>query len=92
MLNNARPSMIWHLYDYNLDAVGRYFGVKKACVPPHIQCSRDGGSVVAVNSTYPVAGLRAGVQIHNLDWKTLFCAKAPHGACTNVQLEVYCRV
>ena len=26
MLNNAWPSMIWHLYDYYLDAGAGYFG------------------------------------------------------------------
>ncbi len=39
MLNNAWPSMIWHLFDYYLDAGGGYFGVKKACEPLHIQYS-----------------------------------------------------
>ena len=30
MLNNAWPSMIWHLYDYYLRPGGGYFGTKKA--------------------------------------------------------------
>ena len=30
MLNNAWPSMIWHLYDYYLRPGGGYFGAKKA--------------------------------------------------------------
>ncbi len=29
MLNNAWPSMIWHLYDYYLEAGGGYYGTKK---------------------------------------------------------------
>ena len=29
MLNNAWPSVIWHLYDYYLDAGGGYFGTKR---------------------------------------------------------------
>ena len=33
MLNNAWPSMIWHLYDYYLRPGGGYFGTKKACEP-----------------------------------------------------------
>ena len=37
MLNNAWPSMIWHLYDYYLDTGGGYFGAKKACEPLHVQ-------------------------------------------------------
>ncbi len=52
MLNNAWPSMIWHLYDYYLDTGGGYFGTKKACEPLHIQYSYDDRSIVVVNSTY----------------------------------------
>ena len=50
MLNNAWPSMIWHLYDYYLRPGGSYFGAKKGCEPLHIQYSYDDGSVVVVNS------------------------------------------
>ena len=39
MLNNAWPSMIWHLYDYYLRPGGSYFGAKKACEPLHVQYS-----------------------------------------------------
>jgi exo-1,4-beta-D-glucosaminidase len=73
MLNNAWPSMIWHLYDYYLDAGAGYFAVKKACEPIHIQYSYDDQSVVVVNSLYvPAPGLRATVHIHGLDWKELY--------------------
>jgi exo-1,4-beta-D-glucosaminidase len=77
MLNNAWPSMIWHLYDYNLDAGAGYFAAKKACEPLHIQYSYDDRSIVVVNSTYePVGGLHASVHVHNLAWKELFSADA----------------
>ncbi|MGP8252031.1 MAG: glycosyl hydrolase 2 galactose-binding domain-containing protein [Terracidiphilus sp.] len=73
MLNNAWPSMIWHLYDYNLDAGGGYFGTKKACEPLHIQYSYDDRSIVVVNSTYkPATGLVAGVVVRGLKWNELF--------------------
>jgi len=76
MLNNAWPSMIWHLYDYNLDAGSGYFAAKKACEPLHIQYSYDDGSIVVVNSTYlSVAGLHASIHVHNLAWKELFSAE-----------------
>ena len=52
MLNNAWPSMIWHLYDYYLDTGGGYFGTKKALEPIHVQYSYDDHSVYVVNSTY----------------------------------------
>jgi len=50
MLNNAWPSVIWHLYDYYLQPAAGYFGTKKACEPVHIQYSYDDRSVVVVNS------------------------------------------
>jgi exo-1,4-beta-D-glucosaminidase len=76
MLNNAWPSMIWHLYDYYLDAGAGYFAAKKACEPLHIQYSYDDRSIVVVNSTYePVAGVHAGVHVHNLAWKELFASE-----------------
>jgi exo-1,4-beta-D-glucosaminidase len=77
MLNNAWPSMIWHLYDYYLDAGAGYFATKKACEPLHIQYSYDDASVVVVNSTYQsVAGLHATVHVHNLAWKELYSSEA----------------
>jgi exo-1,4-beta-D-glucosaminidase len=76
MLNNAWPSMIWHLYDYYLDSGAGYFAAKKACEPLHIQYSYDDRSIVVVNSTYePVAGLHASVHVHNLAWKELFASE-----------------
>jgi exo-1,4-beta-D-glucosaminidase len=78
MLNNAWPSMIWHLYDYYLDAGAGYFGTKKACEPIHIQYSYDDRSIVVVNSTYErVAGLHASVHVHNVAWKDLYSKEAP---------------
>ncbi len=72
MLNNAWPSMIWHLFDYYLDADAGYFAVKKACEPLHIQYSYDDQSIVVVNSTYHPAQLEATVEVYNLAWKKLY--------------------
>jgi exo-1,4-beta-D-glucosaminidase len=75
MLNNAWPSMIWHLYDYYLDADGGYFGTKKACEPLHVQYSYDDHSIVVVNSTYAAAlGLKASARVYDLKLKPLFSA------------------
>ena len=77
MLNNAWPSMIWHLYDYYLDAGAGYFAAKKACEPLHIQYSYDDRSIVVVNSTYQsAAGLHASVHVHNIDWKELYSSES----------------
>ncbi len=90
MLNNAWPSMIWHLYDYYLDAGGGYFGAKKACEPLHIQYSYDDASIVVVNSTYkPAAGLHASVHVHDLAWKELYSAEAAVNAGADSTLRVF---
>jgi exo-1,4-beta-D-glucosaminidase len=50
MLNNAWPSLIWHLYDYFLRPGGGYFGTRKANEPLHVQYSYDDRSIAVVNS------------------------------------------
>jgi exo-1,4-beta-D-glucosaminidase len=73
MLNNAWPSMIWHLYDYYLDAGGGYYGAKKACEPIHVQYSYDDRSVYVVNSEYkPGSKLEVGVTLYDLNLKQLY--------------------
>ena len=73
MLNNAWPSMIWHLYDYYLDTGGGYYGAKKACEPVHVQYSYDDHSVYVVNSEYRPAGkLQVTVSLYDLHLKQLF--------------------
>jgi exo-1,4-beta-D-glucosaminidase len=73
MLNNAWPSMIWHLYDWYLRPGGSYFGVKRACEPLHVQYSYDDRSVVVVNSYYePFANLKVSAKVYNLDMTERF--------------------
>ena len=68
MLNNAWPSLIWHLYDYYLMPAGGYFGTKKACEPIHVQYSYDDKSVVAVNTTQqPQPKLKLTAQVFDLN-------------------------
>ncbi len=68
MLNNAWPSLIWHLYDYYWRPGGSYFGAKKACEPLHIQYAYDDHSVYVVNSFYhDFKGLKAQVGVYSLD-------------------------
>jgi exo-1,4-beta-D-glucosaminidase len=90
MLNNAWPSMIWHLYDYYLDAGSGYFAAKKACEPLHIQYSYDDLSIVVVNSTYKaVQDLHASVHVHGLDWKELYGAEAAINAGADSSQRVF---
>jgi len=73
MLNNAWPSMIWHMYDWYLRPAGSYFGVKKACEPLHVQYSYDDRSVVVVNSHFqPFADLKVSAKVYNLDMTEKF--------------------
>jgi exo-1,4-beta-D-glucosaminidase len=68
MLNNAWPSLHWHLYDYFLNPAGAYFGAKMANEPVHIQYSYDTRAIVLVNHTLEsVHGLRAVMRVRNLD-------------------------
>ncbi len=73
MLNNAWPSVIWHLYDYYLQPAAGYFGTKKACEPLHIQYSYDDRSVVVVNSVnQDFSGLTAEASMYNFNLRRLF--------------------
>ena len=68
MLNNAWPSLHWHLYDYFMNPAGAYFGAKKANEALHIQYSYDSHDIVLVNHTLDDArGLRADIRVRNLD-------------------------
>jgi exo-1,4-beta-D-glucosaminidase len=68
MLNNAWPSLHWHLYDYFMNPAGAYFGAKKANEPVHIQYSYDTRAILAVNHALtPARGLRALIRVRNLD-------------------------
>lgn len=52
MLNNAWPSLLWHLYNYDLSADGGYYGSKKAMELLHVQYSYDNHAVVVSNLTW----------------------------------------
>jgi exo-1,4-beta-D-glucosaminidase len=76
-LNNAWPSLIWHLYDYFLQPAGGYFGAKKACEPIHVQYSYDDRSVAVVNSTYADAkGLVVTANLYDCRGKEMFSGRA----------------
>jgi len=76
MLNNAWPSMIWHLYDYFLRPGGGYYGTKKACEPLHVQYAYDDGAVVVVNDRQEgVKGLEVTAQVFDLNLVQTFSRK-----------------
>jgi len=68
MLNNAWPSLHWHLYDYFLNPAGAYFGAEMANQPVHIQYSYDTRAIMLVNHTLTDEhGLRATIRVRDLD-------------------------
>jgi exo-1,4-beta-D-glucosaminidase len=77
MLNNAWPSMIWHLYDYYLRPGGSYFGAKKGCEYLHVQYSYDDQSIVVVNSYYQAfPEMKVTAKVYNLDMSLKFSQEA----------------
>jgi exo-1,4-beta-D-glucosaminidase len=73
MLNNAWPSMIWHLYDYYLRPGGGYFGAKKATETLHPLYGYDDHSIWVVSSQYVDAtGLKLTTRVLNLDMTEKF--------------------
>ena len=72
MLNNAWPSLVWHLYDYYLVPGGGYFGTKKALEIVHVQYSYDDNSVAVVNGAYEaLKGLKVTAKLYNTDAKEM---------------------
>jgi exo-1,4-beta-D-glucosaminidase len=73
MLNNAWPSMIWHLYDWYLMPSGGYFGAKKGNELLHVQYSEDDNGVYVTNGLYQSFGnMKVRAQVLNLDMAVKF--------------------
>ena len=73
MLNNAWPSLAWHLYDYYLEAGSGYYGTKKSLEPLHVQYSFDDRSIVVVNSTLnQSAGLKVRAVVADISGTTIW--------------------
>jgi exo-1,4-beta-D-glucosaminidase len=67
MLNNAWPSLIWHLYDYYLVPAGGYYGTKKATEPMHAMYSYSDRSVAVVSHDATANDVRVTAKLYNLD-------------------------
>jgi exo-1,4-beta-D-glucosaminidase len=73
MLNNAWPSLHWHLYDYFLNPAGAYFGARTANEPLHIQYAYDSRAITLVNHTlHDEHGLKVTIRLRNLDGGVAF--------------------
>lgn len=90
MLNNAWPSMIWHLYDYYMRPGAAYFATKLACEPLHILYSYDHASIVVANDSLQEYGkLTAHARVFDLAGQLVLeetkeCASKPNSS-TEVQ-------
>lgn len=68
MLQNAWPSMIWHLYDFYLRPGGGYFGAKKAMEALHPLYGYDDHAIWVVSSQYQdTKGLKLITKVLNAD-------------------------
>jgi exo-1,4-beta-D-glucosaminidase len=72
MLNNAWPSIYWHLFDWYLRPAGGYFGAKKANEPVHVLYSYDDRSIAIVNARHTaVAGAHLRARVMGIDGTVL---------------------
>jgi exo-1,4-beta-D-glucosaminidase len=67
MLNNAWPSLIWHLYDYYLVPAGGYYGTKKATEPLHVMYSYNDRSIAVVSNNAAVNGVKVNAALYDID-------------------------
>jgi len=90
MLNNAWPSMIWHLYDYYLRPGGGYFGAKKAMQTLDPVYGYDDRSVWLVSSQYVDAkGLKLAARVFNLDGTQKFSRDTALDAAADSTAKVF---
>jgi exo-1,4-beta-D-glucosaminidase len=90
MLNNAWPSMIWHLYDYYLRPGGGYFGAKKALQPLDPVYGYDDRSVWLVSSQYVDAkGMKLTARVFNLDGTQKFARETALDAPADSTAKVF---
>ncbi len=90
MLNNAWPSMIWHLYDYYLRPGGGYFGAKKAMQALDPVYGYDDHSIWLVSSQYMDAkGLKLTARVFNLDGTQKFSKDIAVNAAADSTAKVF---
>ena len=87
MLNSARPSIYWQLYDYYMQPNAAYYGVKKANAPVQLIYDYHTKAVYAVNETLePVSGQANGQWI--FDNGQLIMDNGQLSAANNCQLSI----
>jgi exo-1,4-beta-D-glucosaminidase len=90
MLNNAWPSMIWHLYDYYLRPGGGYFGAKHAMEALHPVYGYDDHGIWLVSSQYTdTKGLKLITKVYNLDATEKFSQENSVDAAADSTAKVF---
>ena len=90
MLNNAWPSMIWHLYDYYLRPGGGYFGAKRAMEALHPIYGYDDHAIWVVSSQYTdTKGLKLITKIYNLDMTEKLTQENPVDAGADSTAKIF---
>ena len=90
MLNNAWPSMIWHLYDYYLLPGGGYFGAKKAMQTLDPVYGYDDHSVWLVSSQYVEAPrLKVAARVLNIDGAEKFSKEVTADAAADSTAKLF---
>ena len=90
MLNNAWPSVIWHLYDYYLRPGGGYFGAKAAMQALHPIYGYDDHSIWLVSSQYEDANnLKLTAKVYNLDMSEKFSKEENLSAAADSTTKIF---
>lgn len=90
LLNNAWPSLIWNLYDYQLRTAGGYFGAKIAMEGVHPLYGYDDNSISVVNSRYQdMRRLKLSAQIYDLDMKERFSRQELFDAAADSSSKIF---
>lgn len=71
MLNAARPSLYWQLYDHFLRPNASFYSVKKACQPVQLIYNYLTHDVRAVNSTLQPVTITATMKVYGVSGKAL---------------------
>ena len=90
MLNNAWPSLIWHLYDYYLRPGGGYFGAKAGMQPLDPIYGYDDRSIWLVSSKYRDANnLKVTAEVYNLDMSEKFSQEETVNASADSRSKIF---
>lgn len=71
MLNPARPSLYWQLYDHFLRPNAAFYSVRKACEPVQLIYNHLTHDVHAVNGTFEPVTVSASMKVYGVSGKTL---------------------